>query len=113
MRELTAGTSEDGQSSTLVVRRAPVVERLRAVMSALNSFVIHNSESDLVRFAFLMQALTDEVIEELEEVNEATIEALMMQMGEAIAWIGHGDTNRLPEPLRAFAEELESTTVVA
>lgn len=96
----------ESQSSTLAVRRSPVVERLHAVMSALNNFVIANDETGLARFAFLMQALTDEVIEELDEKDEETIGGFMEQMGQVIAWIGHGDTSRLPDSLVIFAETI-------
>lgn len=51
-----------------------------------------------------MQSLTDEVIEELGDKDEATIKVFMEQMGEVIAWVGHGDNERLPEQLRIFAE---------
>jgi hypothetical protein len=84
------------------------VIRLQAVMSMLNGFVINNGEAQLSRYAFLMQALTDEVIEELTEKDEATIGTFMEGMGEVIAWIGHGDNDRLPDPLRSFAEEVQN-----
>jgi hypothetical protein len=76
-------------------------------MTTLNNFVIANDDSGMARFAFLMQALTDEVIEELDEKDEETIAGFMAQMGEVIAWIGHGDDSRLPEPLQAFAQQLD------
>jgi hypothetical protein len=76
-------------------------------MTSLNNFVIANDETGLARFAFLMQALTDEVIEELTEKDEDTIGGFMSQMGEVIAWIGHGDKSRLPDSLRAFAEIIQ------
>jgi hypothetical protein len=76
-------------------------------MSMLNGFVIENDDGQLGRYAFLMQALTDEVIEELTMKDEATIGTFMEGMGEVIAWIGHGDNERLPDPLRSFAEEIQ------
>lgn len=84
-----------------------MVLRLQAVMTSLNGFVISNGDAGLARFAFLMQSLTDEVIEELSEKDEATIGNFMAQMGEVIAWIGHGDNDRLPEALKVFAEEIQ------
>lgn len=86
--------------------RSPVVQRLQAVMSTLNGFVIANDETGLARFAFLMQALTDEVIEELTEKDEETIGVFMEHMGDVIAWIGHGDDSRLPESMREFTRQL-------
>lgn len=94
-------------SSTPAASRSPVVIRLHAVMSTLNNFVIANDETGLARFAFLMQALTDEVIEELDEKDEETIGGFMAQMGEVIAWIGHGDNSRLPDNLLTFVETIQ------
>ena len=76
-------------------------------MTTLNNFVITNDEAGLAKFAFLMQALTDEVIEELTDREEEVIGAFMAQMGEVIAWIGHGDNERLPEAMRIFAEDIQ------
>ena len=73
----------------------------------LNGFVIENGDGQLSRYAFLMQALTDEVIEELTTKDEEAIGTFMEGMGEVIAWIGHGDSTRLPDPLRSFAEEIQ------
>lgn len=106
-RELTAGEfRENGQLSIPEVK-SPVVIRLQAVMSMLNGFVINGGEAQLSRYAFLMQALTDEVVEELTDKDEATIGTFMEGMGEVIAWIGHGDNDRLPDPIRSFAEEIQ------
>lgn len=106
-RELTAGESSMESQSSTPVDRSPVILRLRAVMSTLNGFVIQNDTGGLSKFAFLMQSLTDEVIEELEDKDEEVIGAYMERMGEVIAWIGHGDSERLPDILRPFAEQVE------
>jgi hypothetical protein len=74
-------------------------------MSTLNGFVIANDETGLARFAFLMQALTDEVIEELTEKDEAVIGVFMEHMGDVIAWIACDDS-RLPEEMQAFTRQL-------
>jgi hypothetical protein len=81
-------------------------------MTSLNSFVINNGESDLSRFAFLMQALTEEVIEELTEKDDEAIGIFMAQMGQVIAWIGHGDNEQLSDPVRQFAEELQPSITI-
>jgi hypothetical protein len=89
-----------------------MVLRLQAVLGTLNNFVIANgSEVGFANFGIIMQSLTDELIEELEEKDEAVIEVFMERMGEIIAWIGHGDINRLPDDLRAMAEELQPTPI--
>jgi hypothetical protein len=81
---------------------------LQAVITTLNNFVVSNADPSFAKFAFVMQALTDEVIDELEDKDEATMGIFMEQMGEVIAWIGHGNNERLPEPLRIFAEQVQS-----
>lgn len=77
------------------------------MMSMLQNHVIAGDDGQLVRYAFLMQALTDEVIEELTDKDDELIGTFMEGMGEVIAWIGHGDNERLPDPLRSFAEEIQ------
>lgn len=104
---LTAGESLMGSPSSTPEVKSPVVIRLQGVMTSLNSFVINNGTSDLSRFAFLMQALTDEVIEELTDKDDEAVGVFMEQMGQVIAWIGHGDNNQLPDPIRQFAEDIQ------
>lgn len=91
-----------------------MVLRLQAVLSTLNNFVIANgSEVGFANFGLIMQSLTEELIEELEEKDEATIKVFMERMGDIIGWIGHGDSSRLPDDIRAMAEELQPTPVEA
>lgn len=87
---------------------SPVLVRLRAVISTLHGFAIQHGTGGLDKFSFLMQSLTDEVIEELEDQDEEVIAAYMERMGEIIAWIGHGDSERLPDMLRPFADGVEN-----
>lgn len=97
----------ESPSSTPEVK-PPVVLRLQVVLSSLNSFVIQNGqEVGFANFGLIMQSLTEELIDELEEKDEATVGAFMERMGEVIAWIGHGDDSRLPEELRPFAEVIQ------
>lgn len=96
-----------GSPSSIQAVKSPVAVRLRAVLSTLNGFVMANDDAGLAKFAFIMQAVTDEVIEELEDKDEDAIKAFMMSMGEVIAWIGHGDNKKLPETMQAFARNLE------
>lgn len=46
----------------------------------------------------------DEVSEELADRDEETLQSFMYQIGEVIAWVGHGDMTRLPDNLRQFVE---------
>jgi hypothetical protein len=93
----------DGQSSIQAV--SPVVTRLQAVMSVLTEFVRSNADPTLSHFVVIIEALEEELIEELEDRDTDTLASFMDKMGEVIAWIGHGDNSRLPEELRVFARE--------
>lgn len=56
------------------------------------------------RMAFFMSTVTDELAEELSELDEVQTRLFMFQIGEVISWIGHGDNERLPENVKEFAE---------
>lgn len=58
----------------------------------------------MARFSYVTQAMIEEVSEELADRDEETLQYFMSQMGEVIAWIGHGDKSRLPDNMRAFVE---------
>jgi|SRR5215831_19904256 len=104
-RALTAGTSgTDSQSSTLAVKPA-VIERLEFVVGALHSYIEENDDSGtMARFSFVVRAMIEEIGDELAERDEETLQLFMAQIGEVIAWIGHGDPSKLPDNLRAFVE---------
>lgn len=55
--------------------------------------------------SFITRAMIEEISAELEERDEETLQGFMAQIGEVIAWIGHGDSSKLPENLRGFAEQ--------
>jgi hypothetical protein len=59
--------------------------------------------------AFIMSTMADELAQELEELDEFQVRAYMYNIGEVIAWIGHGDNSRLPEMVREFAEKIYPT----
>jgi len=42
--------------------------------------------------------------EELADRDEETLQGFMAQIGEVIAWIGHGDNSRLPGQMQEFIE---------
>lgn len=76
-------------------------------MSTLNSFVIRHDDTGLSKFAFLFDALTDEVIEELRTQDDETIGSYFQQMGLVIAWVGHGDDTKLPELMQPLVAQSE------
>lgn len=80
-------------------------------MYALREIIETNpAASGMSKMAFvILPALADEVCAEMEDLDEMTIRIIMAQIGEVIAWIGHGDNGRLPESLREFAEGIQPT----
>lgn len=71
----------------------------------------NNDGSGMARMAFLLTTITDELGEELHDVDELTVRIFLAQIGETIAWIGHGDNERLPDGIREFAEGVQPTRV--
>jgi hypothetical protein len=69
----------------------------------------NNDGSGMARMAFLLTTITDELGEELRDVDDMTVRIFLAQIGEVIAWIGHGDNQRLPESVREFAEGVQPT----
>lgn len=106
------GSGEELSTSSPEADRPPVVVRLEAVLNMLNAFVIENGDPGLARYVVIYQALTDEVIEELTERDDAAIGMFMEMMGDVIAWIGHGDNDRLPDTIRDFAERLKPAPAI-
>lgn len=100
-------------SQTLVRVENPTTKRVKGVMYALKTIIETQAPSNsMSKMAFIiLPALADEMCEEMAELDEMTIRIIMAQIGEVIAWIGHGDNDRLPESLREFAEGIQPTPI--
>lgn len=73
-------------------------------------FVQENNDGSMLgRMAPILMSFAEEMADELGELDEMAIRAYMYQIGEVISWIGHGDNERLPEGVRAFAEMIQPT----
>jgi hypothetical protein len=76
----------------------------------LQQTIVNNDDgSGMARMAFFMSTLTDELADELRELDELQVRAYMFTIGEVISWIGHGDNSRLPDLVRPFAEQVSPT----
>lgn len=105
-RALTAVPSEANGQSSIPAAKPAVIQRLEFVINTLHGFVEENDDTGtMARFSFVARAMIEEISEELADRDEETLQAFMAQMGDIIAWIGHGDSERLPDNLRAFAEQ--------
>jgi hypothetical protein len=77
-------------------------------MRTLRSYIEQNQDgSGLGKMAFLMTAVTDELCYELEDLSPEAVQLHLAQIGEMIAWIGHGNNERLPENIRVMAEGIQ------
>lgn len=104
-RALTEAGSETSKSITQAATKPPVIHRLEFVVNTMHEFIAKNDDTGMMsRFSFVTKAMMEEVTAELEDRDEEALQGFMSQIGEVIAWIGHGDTNRLPENLREFVE---------
>lgn len=107
-----AGESPNGSQgqSSLVLAEPAHIARLRGVMQSLMQFVQANNDGSMLgRMAPILMSFAEEMADELNELDEMAIRAYMFQIGEVISWIGHGDNERLPEGVRAFAEMIQPT----
>lgn len=106
--EQTAGESQTAHVSSTLIREPPTIRRLRSVFGVLQKFIVDNDDGGMMaRMAPLMSTFMDELADELGEKDEMYMGLYLAQMGEVIAWIGHGDNERLPEGLRVFAEAIQ------
>lgn len=83
------------------------IKRLKGVVRVLENFIRTNDDGMYGRLAFFMSTVTDELAEELGELDELQVRLFMFQIGEVISWIGHGDNSRLPDTVREFAEMVQ------
>lgn len=94
--------------SSLVVVEPEHIRRLKGIISSLRMIIEANSDgSGMSKMAFLISTFADEMADELAEMPEPAVRLIMFQIGEMIAWIGHGDNTRLPEGVREFAEQIQ------
>lgn len=95
-----------GSQSSIPAVKPAVIQRLEYVVNTLHQFIADNDDSGtMARFSFITKAMIEEVGEELVERDEETLQAFMAQIGEVIAWVGHGNAEKLPENLRGFVGE--------
>lgn len=93
----------NGSSITLTPVKPLVIQRLEYVVNTLHEYIEQNDDSGtMARFSYVTRAMIEEVGEELADRDEETLQAFMSQIGEVIAWIGHGDQTRLPLQLQGF-----------
>ena len=96
-------------STDLVPAEPSHIKRLKGVVYVLENYIRANDDGMFGRMAFFMSTVTDELAEELSELDDHQVKFFMYQIGEVISWIGHGDNSRLPEGVREFANLVNPT----
>lgn len=105
--QATGESQTDSPFTSLVRADRPDITRLKSVVHVLENIIRTNGDGMYARLSFFMSTITDELANELEELDELQVRLFLYQIGEVIAWIGHGDNERLPEAVREFAEEVQ------
>jgi hypothetical protein len=82
---------------------------LEYVVNTLHEYIAANDDTgNMARFSFVARAMIEEIGEELGERDEETMQRFMSQIGQVIAWIGHGNAEALPESLQDFVKPREA-----
>lgn len=87
----------------------PVIKRLKGVIWTLQTFVSENGGDGIGRMSFLFSTMADELADEMSEYDETQMMFFLARIGQIIEWVGHGQTDMLPEDLRSFAEGIQPT----
>jgi len=95
-------------TSNLVLAEPPHIARLKGVLRVLRQFIEQNQDgSGMARMGFVLTTIGDELADELTDMDEIQIRVFLSQIGEVIAWVGHGDNTRLPDSVKVFAETVQ------
>jgi hypothetical protein len=57
------------------------------------------------RYAWILDSMMDEVIDEISDADDEKIGSWFEQFGKIIEWCGTGDTESLPPSLRKYLTE--------
>jgi hypothetical protein len=107
-REAQEDISRPDSLSSLVLVDPPHIARLKGVLSVLRGFIEQNQDgSGMARMGFVLTTIGNELADELVDMDELQIRIFLAQIGEVIAWVGHGDNERLPESVKMFAETIQ------
>jgi hypothetical protein len=109
--EVESPTGNSG--SSLVVAEPPVIKRLKGVIWTLQTFVAENGSDGIGKMSFLFSTMADELADEMSEYDETQMMFFLARIGQIIEWVGHGQTDVLPDDLKPFAESIQPTVTKA
>jgi hypothetical protein len=72
-------------------------------MSQLSAYAQSGPANKYSRYAWVMQSMFDEVMDELaDDTDHELIASWFEQFGKIVEWCGSGDDSVLPESVRAY-----------
>ena len=80
----------------------PTLRRLKIVLEQLTNYAQADSASKYSRYAWLLQAMMEEVFTELDEGSPENLGLWFEQFGAVIQWTGNGDERVLPDIIREW-----------
>ncbi len=86
---------------------------LRIVMTQLSQFAGRNQGSKYSRYAWVLQSMMDEILDELADVDSVTMGKWFVDFGKIVEWCGSGDETVLPDSVRAYLAENHPQELVA
>jgi hypothetical protein len=78
------------------------VARLRAVLAELASYVGAKGTGKQKRMLMVIRRVAEDVCEELQETDQASLSAYFEQMGQVISWIGSGKYDNMSPVMREW-----------
>jgi hypothetical protein len=97
----------DLSGSSLALAEPPVIKRLKGVIWTLQNFVSENGSDGIGKMSFLFSTMADELADEMSEYDETQMMFFLSRIGLIIEWVGHGQTDILPDDLKPFAETIQ------
>jgi hypothetical protein len=80
-------------------------------MWTLQNFISENGTDGIGKMSFLFTTMADELADELVEYDETQMMFFLARIGQIIEWVGHGQTDMLPDDLKPFAMNIQPPPV--
>lgn len=71
-----------------------------------------NGTDGIGKMSFLFSTMADELADEMSEYDDKQMMFFLSRIGQIIEWVGHGQTDMLPDDLKPFAEGIQPSPVV-